>query len=80
MVYDDGVLVRLAPDHFIVSCSSSHVSGVHALLEDWRQDRFDRTKVYIHNATPNYATLTLTGNNRFSGGVTINGGDRKSVV
>jgi sarcosine oxidase subunit alpha len=61
VVYDDGVLVRLAPDHFIVSCSSSHVAGVHALLEDWRQDRFDRTKVYIHNATPNYATMTLTG-------------------
>ena len=61
VVYDDGVLVRLAPDHFIVSCSSSHVTGVHALLEDWRQDRFDRTKVYIHNATPNYATMTLTG-------------------
>jgi sarcosine oxidase subunit alpha len=61
IVYDDGVLVRLAPDHFIVSCSSSHVAGVHALLEDWRQDRFDRTKVYIHNATANYATLTVTG-------------------
>ena len=61
VVYDDGVLVRLAPDHFIVSCSSSHVTGVHALLEDWRQDRFDRSKVYIHNATPNYATMTLTG-------------------
>jgi sarcosine oxidase subunit alpha len=61
VVYDDGVLVRLAPDHFIVSCSSSHVTGVHALLEDWRQDRFDRTQVFIHNATPNYATLTLTG-------------------
>jgi sarcosine oxidase subunit alpha len=61
VVYDDGVLVRLAPDHFIVSCSSSHVTGVHALLEDWRQDRFDRTRVYIHNATPNYATMTLTG-------------------
>jgi sarcosine oxidase subunit alpha len=61
IVYDDGVLVRLAPDHFVVSCSSSHVAGVHALLEDWRQDRFDRTKVFIHNATANYATLTVTG-------------------
>jgi sarcosine oxidase, subunit alpha len=61
IVYDDGVLVRLAPNHFIVSCSSSHVAGVHSLLEDWRQDRFDRTKVFIHNATANYATMTVTG-------------------
>jgi sarcosine oxidase subunit alpha len=61
IVYDDGVLVRLADDHFVVSCSSSHVAGVYSMLEDWRQDRFDRTKVYIHNATANYATLTVTG-------------------
>lgn len=61
IIYDDGVLVRLADDHFVVSCSSSHVAGVHAMLEDWRQDRFDRTQVFIHNATSNYATLTVTG-------------------
>jgi sarcosine oxidase subunit alpha len=61
IVYDDGVLVRLADDHFVVSSSSSHVAGVYSMLEDWRQDRFDRTKVYIHNATANYATLTVTG-------------------
>jgi sarcosine oxidase subunit alpha len=61
IVYDDGVLVRLADDHFVVSCSSSHVAGVHAILEDWRQDRFDRAKVFIHNATLNYATMTVTG-------------------
>jgi sarcosine oxidase subunit alpha len=63
VVYDDGVLVRLADDHFVVSCSSSHVAGVHSMLEDWRQDRFDRSKVFIHNATPHYATLTVTGPN-----------------
>jgi len=61
IVYDDGVLVRLADDHFVVSCSSSHVAGVYSMLEDWRQDRFDREKVFIHNATANYATLTVTG-------------------
>jgi len=61
IVYDDGVLVRLADDHFVVSCSSSHVAGVYSMLEDWRQDRFDRSKVFIHNATANYATLTVSG-------------------
>ncbi|MBL0370620.1 sarcosine oxidase subunit alpha family protein [Rhizobium sp. KVB221] len=61
IIYDDGVLVRLADDHFVVSCSSSHVAGVYSMLEDWRQDRFDRTRVFIHNATANYATLTVTG-------------------
>lgn len=60
-IYDDGVLVRLDENHFIVSCSSSHVAGVHALLEEWRQDRFDRRRVFIHNVTAEMVTLTVSG-------------------
>ena len=61
VVYDDGVLVRLDEDRFIVSCSSSHVAGVHAHLEEWRQDRFDRRRIVIHNTTAAHATLTVSG-------------------
>ncbi|MBB6486084.1 2Fe-2S iron-sulfur cluster-binding protein [Rhizobium lusitanum] len=61
VVYDDGVLVRLEENRFLVSCSSSHVTGVHALLEEWRQDRFDRNQLFIHNATADTATLTVSG-------------------
>lgn len=61
VVFDDGVLLRLAPDHFIVSCSSSHVDGMRALLEEWRQDRFDPARVFIHDATQAWATLTVSG-------------------
>jgi sarcosine oxidase subunit alpha len=61
IVYDDGVLVRIDENRFIVSCSSSHVAGMHAVLEEWRQDRFDRSKVFIHNATAESATLTVSG-------------------
>ncbi|MDQ2067910.1 2Fe-2S iron-sulfur cluster-binding protein [Xinfangfangia sp. CPCC 101601] len=60
-VYDDGVLVRLDENRFIVSCSSSHTQGVALLLEEWRQDSFDRARVQIHDATSRYATLTVTG-------------------
>ncbi|TPN82598.1 sarcosine oxidase subunit alpha family protein [Mesorhizobium sp. CU2] len=63
VVFDDGVLVRLDERRFIVSCSSSHVAAVHARLEEWRQDRFGRDAVYIHNATAHYATLTVSGPN-----------------
>ncbi|WP_296745280.1 sarcosine oxidase subunit alpha family protein [Mesorhizobium sp.] len=63
VVFDDGVLVRLDEHRFIVSCSSSHVAAVHARLEEWRQDRFGRDAVYIHNATAHYATLTVSGPN-----------------
>lgn len=63
VVFDDGILVRLDEHRFIVSCSSSHVSSVHARLEEWRQDRFGRDAVYIHNATSEMATATVSGPN-----------------
>ncbi len=63
VVFDDGILVRLDENRFVVSCSSSHVASVHARLEEWRQDRFGRDAVYIHNATAQYATLTVSGPN-----------------
>ena len=60
-VYDDGVTAKLGEDHYLVSCSSGHVAGVAARLEEWRQDRFDPTRVIVHNSTPQWATLTATG-------------------
>ena len=61
VVFDDGILMRLDEHRFVVSCSSSHVAAVHARLEEWRQDRFGRAAVYIHNATSSLATLTVSG-------------------
>jgi sarcosine oxidase subunit alpha len=61
VVFDDGILMRLDENRFVVSCSSSHTASVHARLEEWRQDRFGRKAVYIHNATADQATLTVSG-------------------
>src|SRR5690606_16451131 len=61
VVYDDGVTAKLADDHYVVSCSSGHVQGVALRLEEWRQDRFDPARVFVHNLTPHWAMLTATG-------------------
>ncbi len=61
IVYDDGVTLRLADDRFLVSCSSGHTDAVVTRLELWRQDRFDPRRVVIHDATAQWATLTVTG-------------------
>lgn len=61
VIYDDGVVSKLSDDHYVVSCSSGHVGGVVLRLEEWRQDRFDRSQVFVHNSTPQWATLTATG-------------------
>jgi sarcosine oxidase, subunit alpha len=61
VVYDDGVTLRLGEDHFVISCSSGHVPGVFMRLQEWRQDRLDPSRVIVHNATPQWATLTASG-------------------
>jgi sarcosine oxidase, subunit alpha len=61
VVLDDGVTLRLAQDRFLVSCSSGHTDAVRTRLELWRQDRFDPRCVAIHDTTPQWATLTVTG-------------------
>jgi sarcosine oxidase subunit alpha len=61
IVFDDGVVARMEQNRFVVSCSSSHVAGVTAHLESWRQDGNDPDRVFIHDTTANWATLTITG-------------------
>ena len=61
IVADDGVVLRLAANHFVVSCSSGHVAAMVAQLEAWRQDRFDLAKVFIHDATAHWATIAISG-------------------
>ncbi|MEM9431281.1 MAG: glycine cleavage T C-terminal barrel domain-containing protein, partial [Pseudomonadota bacterium] len=61
IVFDDGVLARLGPEQFLVSCSSSHVDGVRQHLEAWRQDGNDPDRIFIHDATQAWATVTVTG-------------------
>jgi len=61
VIYDDGVVSKVSDEHYVVSCSSGHVGGVVLRLEEWRQDRFDRQRVFVHNSTPQWATLTATG-------------------
>jgi sarcosine oxidase subunit alpha len=61
VVTDDGVVLRLGPAHFLVSCSSSHVAGMVSALEAWRQDRFDLGQVFVHDATAHWATISISG-------------------
>jgi sarcosine oxidase subunit alpha len=61
IVYDDGVVARLAPDRFLLSPSSSHTAGVLATLEQWHQTEWPHLRVAIHDATPAWATFAVCG-------------------
>ncbi len=60
-VTDDGVILRLSPEEYLVSCSSSHVRAFVASAEEWRQTRFGREGVHIHDRTAHWATMSLSG-------------------
>jgi len=61
VVYDDGVIARMGANRFVISCSSSHVDGVNAMLEAWRQDGHDPERTLVHDTTANWPTVTVTG-------------------
>jgi sarcosine oxidase subunit alpha len=60
-VYDDGVVARLAEDRYLLSPSSSHAAGVHAMLEEWLQCEYLGMQVAIANVTTAWATFAVTG-------------------
>ncbi len=60
-VWDDGVIMRLAPEHFVVSCSSGHVAAMTAHLLEWREDHFDLARVFVHDCTSQWATMAVSG-------------------
>ncbi len=60
-VYDDGVLTCLDPNRYVISCSSSHVEGVAARLEAWRQDGHNPDRIFVHDTTHHWATVCVTG-------------------
>lgn len=61
VVFDDGVISRMGQDHFVILCSSSHVDGVVSLLESWRQDGHGPDRIFVHDTTQNWPTVTVTG-------------------
>ncbi len=61
IVMDDGVIARLGPNRFLISCSSSHVDAVRMHLEAWRQDGNDPDRIFIHDLTPQWSTVTIAG-------------------
>jgi sarcosine oxidase subunit alpha len=61
IVYDDGVVSRLADERFLLSPSSSHTTGVLTMLEQWRQTEYPQLRVAIHDTTASWATFAVAG-------------------
>ena len=61
IVVDDGVVVCLAEDHFLLHTTSGGASAVHRALEEWLQCEWITLRVLLTNVTTQWATFMLSG-------------------
>ena len=61
VIIDDGVFVRLAPDHFLVHTTSGGVARIGAMMEEWLQCEWTNLQVLVDDLTTQWANFTLAG-------------------
>jgi sarcosine oxidase, subunit alpha len=61
VLIDDGVVVRLADDHFLVHATSAAVGRVFLLMEELLQCEWPELRVFVNNVTSQWANVTVSG-------------------
>lgn len=61
IVFDDGTVVMLASDHYVVTTTSGNARRVAAWFEEWHQCEWPHLRVAILPVTENWACLSLAG-------------------
>ncbi|MGB7523125.1 MAG: glycine cleavage T C-terminal barrel domain-containing protein, partial [Castellaniella sp.] len=61
MVMDDGVSIRLADDHFLLTTTTSGAARIMSWMERWLQTEWPDLKVYLTSVTDQYAVATIAG-------------------
>ena len=61
MIMDDGVNIRLADDHFLLTTTTSGAAKVMAWMERWLQTEWPDLKVYLTSVTDQYSVATVAG-------------------
>ncbi|MFM0097128.1 sarcosine oxidase subunit alpha family protein [Paraburkholderia nemoris] len=61
VLIDDGVVVRLAEDHFLVHTTSAASGRVFLLMEEYLQCEWPDLKVHMNNVTTQWANVTISG-------------------
>lgn len=63
MVMDDGVTVRLAENHFVMTTTTGGAARVMTWLERWLQTEWPHLKVHLTSVTDHWATMAVVGPN-----------------
>lgn len=61
MVFDDGVTVRLAENHYLMHTTSGGAARVLAWMERWLQTEWPDLKIYLTSATDHWSTSIVAG-------------------
>jgi len=61
IIIDDGVCMRLAADHFLVSTTSGGASRIFAGFEEWLQCEWPDLKVLVTNVTSAWGNIAVAG-------------------
>jgi sarcosine oxidase subunit alpha len=61
IVIDDGIITRLADDHFMVGTTSGGAARMAATLEEWLQGEWPHMKVCAANVTAAWGVILISG-------------------
>ncbi|MEW9533536.1 2Fe-2S iron-sulfur cluster-binding protein [Microbispora sp. NPDC049125] len=61
MVFDDGTVIRLAEDRFLVTTTTGNAAPVLDWMEEWLQTEWPSLRVYCTSVTEHWATVALAG-------------------
>lgn len=61
VIFDDGIVARMADDHFLVGTTSGRAAAVADMLEEWLQCEWIDLDVLTCNVTTNWAVMNIAG-------------------
>ncbi|MGW1359101.1 sarcosine oxidase subunit alpha family protein [Streptomyces chartreusis] len=61
MVFDDGTVIRVAQDRFLVTTTTGNAAAVLDWIEEWHQTEWPELKVHCTSVTEQWATVALVG-------------------
>ncbi|MFE1413275.1 sarcosine oxidase subunit delta family protein [Streptomyces sp. NPDC058746] len=61
MVFDDGTVIRLARDRFLITTTTGNAAAVLDWMEEWLQTEWPDLRVHCTSVTEQWATVALVG-------------------
>jgi sarcosine oxidase subunit alpha len=61
MVLDDGVAMRLAPEHFVLTTTSGNAPLLLDWMEEWLQTEWPELDVHLTSVTDHWAVIAIAG-------------------